>query len=108
MGEVMHTTPNLTVGERGFEPPTSASRTLRATGLRHSPYGAEHTTETSFRATTNRVCSPEIWAAYARHVHHSDISTLTTARRRSVGDCCGPACMSVSYTHLTLPTILRV
>ena len=28
----------MLVGERGFEPPASSSRTKRATKLRHSPY----------------------------------------------------------------------
>ena len=38
--------PASVVGERGFEPPASATRTLRATGLRYSP----STTETSTAA----------------------------------------------------------
>ncbi len=42
------------VGARGFEPPTSASRTLRATRLRHAPTGAGIVTATFGSANRDR------------------------------------------------------
>ena len=37
--EKFHTLSLKTVGARGFEPPTSSTRTMRASGLRYAPTG---------------------------------------------------------------------
>ena len=93
------------VGERGFEPPTSASRTLRAAGLRHSPISL--VAYTGLRPICNE---PDPAIPSSRHAHGCNHRSIVgrgvrlVVRTRPVENCNGVVACNYLTSKLMLVT----